>query len=249
MRYVWFILLALSLFTSNGFVGVFQQRLDSEQLIVVKTADFNAFQGQLRYYERDPATRRWVEQGTPFASTVGRKGLAWGAGLHKAPATLGPRKREGDGKSPAGIFPIGAAFGSRPVGEVGPLRVPYLQADSSTFCVDDPASPQYNRIVNTDTLKANWASAERMLIPDYEYGLVVEYNYPNRIGGPARPGDGSCIFIHLWRGRQIGTAGCTAMSARNLLPLLRWLDARKRPLLVQMPEREYARWRSMYELP
>ncbi len=220
------------------------EQFGTRQLVIVKTTDFTSVQGQLSLYEKDVSTNRWQQKGSSFPITVGRNGVAWGAGLHKPANTEGPRKREGDGKSPAGIFRIGMAFGSRQATDVGPLRVPYCQTNNNTFCVDDPASKHYNRIVSTDTVRANWTSAERMLIPDYDYGLVVEYNYPK-----ALPNDGSCIFIHLWRGRQIGTAGCTAMSEGNLLRLLRYLDADKRPLLVQMPEREYARWKRIYGLP
>lgn len=224
-------------------VDLFRQ-LGTRQLVVVKTANFETNQGQLLYYELDPATNRWLQKLPTFAVTVGQKGLAWGAGLHQPTGLGSPRKREGDGKSPAGIFRIGTAFGSRPVKAVGGLKVPYLQADKNTFCVDDPASAQYNQLVSTDTLKANWNSAERMLIPDYDYGFVVEYNYPK-----ARPGDGSCIFIHLWRNSETGTAGCTAMSESNLLQLFRLLDGGKKPLLVQMPGSEYEKARRMYGLP
>ena len=218
--------------------------LDSRQLVVVKTAGFNAIQGRLTYYELDSITNRWQQKGGSVPITVGRTGLAWGSGLVAVPVSVGPRKREGDGKSPAGVFRIGSAFGNRPAQQIVPLKVPYVQADSHTFCVDDPGSIHYNRIVNTDTLRATWISAEQMLIPDYAYGLVVEYNYVN-----PRPGDGSCIFIHLWQNSQTGTAGCTAMGETNILALLQWLDTGKNPLLVQLPEEEYAKMKKTYGLP
>lgn len=224
-------------------VDLFKQ-VGAQQLVVVKTANFETNQGQLSYFELDPATNRWQQKLPTFAVTVGRKGLAWGAGLHESTKLQGIRKREGDGKSPAGIFRIGTAFGSRPINAVGGLTMPYVQADKNTFCVDDPSSAQYNQLVSTDTLKASWNSSERMLIPDYDYGFVVEYNYPK-----ANPGDGSCIFIHLWRNSQTGTAGCTAMSETNLLHLFRMLDAGKKPLLVQIPEREYEQQKKKYGLP
>ena len=41
--------------------------------------------------------------------TIGRAGAAWGIGLH--PQQLGPRKKEGDGRSPAGVFRIGDTEG------------------------------------------------------------------------------------------------------------------------------------------
>src|SRR5437763_433597 len=63
------------------------------------------------------------------------------------------------------------------------------------------------------------------------------------------PGRGSCIFMHIWAGPEKGTAGCTAMEQPNLEELMRWLDAKKRPLLAQLPEAEYARLRAAWKLP
>jgi D-alanyl-D-alanine dipeptidase len=62
-------------------------------------------------------------------------------------------------------------------------------------------------------------------------------------------GRGSCIFLHIWAGPSKGTAGCTAMPQPRLETLLRWLDAKKRPLLVQLPEAVYARLRDAWRLP
>jgi hypothetical protein len=39
------------------------------------------------------------------------------------------------------------------------------------------------------------------------------------------------------------------MPADELLKVIRWLDQTKRPLLVQLPEREYRRVRELWGLP
>ena len=46
-----------------------------------------------------------------------------------------------------------------------------------------------------------------------------------------------------------GTAGCTAVSSAHLEQLLHWLDARKNPLIVQLPLPEYFLLRRFWELP
>jgi D-alanyl-D-alanine dipeptidase len=112
--------------------------------------------------------------------------------------------------------------------------------------VDDAASRYYNRIVERGRAGAvDWNSSERMRsVEGYRWGLVVAHN-----AAPPVAGRGSCIFLHIWAGPGKGTAGCTAMERGNLEALLRWLDARSGPLLVQLPEAEYARLRSAWRLP
>jgi L,D-peptidoglycan transpeptidase YkuD (ErfK/YbiS/YcfS/YnhG family) len=67
----------------------------------------------------------------------------------------------------------------------------------------------------------------------YEYGVWVLYN-----SNPVSAGNGSCIFIHVWRNEHSGTAGCTAMSKDNILKLIHWLDKKKSPVLLQVVEED-----------
>jgi L,D-peptidoglycan transpeptidase YkuD (ErfK/YbiS/YcfS/YnhG family) len=178
---------------------------------------------------------------------VGRTGLAWGDGLHPDPGIEGPRKREGDGKAPAGVYRLSSAFGYAPAAEAGWIRMPYVQSDASIECVDDSRSRHYNRLVDRDTVAAPyWTSHEEMRRADelYRLGVWVDHNTD-----PAVPGGGSCIFLHIWRSPGVPTVGCTAMDAGDLAALLRWLDPRARPVLVQAPRAEYGRLRSALSLP
>jgi L,D-peptidoglycan transpeptidase YkuD (ErfK/YbiS/YcfS/YnhG family) len=70
----------------------------------------------------------------------------------------------------------------------------------------------------------------------YEWGLLVGHNT-----SPIVPGNGSCIFIHVWGGPSVTTSGCTALDSADVVELLGWLDPSKAPLLVQMPEDDLAR--------
>ena len=130
--------------------------------------------------------------------------------------------------------------------EAGWVRLPYRPLAPTTECVDDAASRHYNRIVERGGDGAvDWNSSERMRsVEGYRWGLVVAHN-----AEPPAPGRGSCIFLHVWAGPGKGTAGCTAMERGSLESLLRWLDPRGRPLLVQLPEAEYARLLSALRLP
>ena len=64
-----------------------------------------------------------------------------------------------------------------------------------------------------------------------------------------RPGAGSCIFLHVWQDAAMPTAGCTAASLANMSEVCAWLDATANPLLVQLPQAEYIRYRQAWALP
>jgi D-alanyl-D-alanine dipeptidase len=218
----------------------------SRQLILVTTPGWDDVRGTLRRFERRGARGPWTQAGAGVAVVVGRSGLGWGVGLFDAGGAAGPVKREGDGRAPAGVFSLGPAFGFDGSDEAGWVGLPYRPLLPTTECVDDAASRHYNRIVERDKAGAvDWNSSERMRsVEGYRWGLVVAHN-----AAPPARGRGSCIFLHVWAGPDKGTAGCTAMEKGALEALLRWLDARSRPLLVQLPEAEYARLRSALRLP
>ena len=218
----------------------------SRQVLVVTTRDWDAVGGVLRRFERRSARGPWARVGADVPVVVGRTGLAWGVGLVETRGAEGPRKREGDGKAPAGVFRLGPAFGFADARAAAGLKLPYRPLTPSTECVDDSASHHYNLVVERDALKAaDWNSSERMReVEGYSWGLVVAHN-----AAPPAPGLGSCIFLHVWAGPEKGTAGCTAMERPNLETLLGWLDPVKRPLLVQLTEAEYARLRVRWRLP
>lgn len=220
--------------------------LRSRQLLVVTTRGWDDVPGTLRRFERKGLKGAWAQVGTDVPVAVGRNGLGWGAGLVETSGAAGPRKKEGDGKAPAGLFSLGTAFGFAPREEASWLRVPYMPLTPAVECVDDTASRSYNLIVLRDAAGgADWNSSERMRsVEGYRWGLVVRHN-----AAPPVAGRGSCIFLHIWAGAGRGTAGCTAMEEANLTELLRWLDPKQSPLLVQLPEAEYARLRAAWRLP
>ena len=133
-------------------------KFGSKQILVVKTANVDVIQGSLRVYEWDEKVEKWQPLTDDIAIVVGGKGLAWGAGLQDPSFNQPPLKKESDKKSPAGIFYLSTLFGYAPQKTLGSLKMPYFQADSSIFCVDDGRSKYYNRIVDADTLKKDWQS-------------------------------------------------------------------------------------------
>ncbi len=220
------------------------------QMIVVTTPDWSTVAGQLQRYQRTRPGKHWKAVGAPVTIVVGKTGMGWGAGLVPTgnPAIRSPKdplKREGDGKSPAGVFRLIAAFGysSQPLQS---LKLPYTPLTPTVECVDDLTSRYYNRIVDRATVTPDWNSSERMASEGeaYLWGAVIDHN-----ADPIVPGVGSCVFMHIWAGPGQGTAGCTAMPQQQLEPILTWLDPAASPILVQLPQAQYKKLRKPWHLP
>lgn len=236
-------LLILSLAVSAGAQGL-TFTAQPTQMILVLTKDWTAVDARLQRFEA--GEKGWRPVGPVVRAVVGRHGLGWGLGLHPMPQS-GPQKREGDGCSCAGVFALRYAFGYEAPEKMTGVKIPYVQCTTNLECVDDTNSAFYNQVIKRSSVpKPDWHSSEHMLMTNGQYrlGIVVEHNT-----SPAIPGDGSCIFMHIWLGPGIGTSGCTAMSPGDIETLVGWIDARANPVLVQLPESEYARLKAAWKLP
>ena len=217
----------------------------SRQIIVVTTPDWTSTTGTLRRFERYSASGPWVAVGGPTAVVVGRTGVALGLGFESLDRA-GPAKHEGDGKAPAGVFPLDTAFGFAPRDSVRNIRLPYTQLMPGSDCVDDTTSAHYNTVVDKQHAgSVDWSSAEHMReIWQYQIGVIVGYNAPR----PTR-GRGSCIFLHIWNGPSSSTAGCTAFDVNELRRVVEWLDPTRNPMLVQFPRSLYETVSARWKLP
>jgi D-alanyl-D-alanine dipeptidase len=229
----------------------------STQMIVVTTSDWNAVQGRLQRYERSDPHETWRRVGEPISIVVGKNGMGWGIGVIATDdpgvrRASDPVKKEGDGRSPAGVFALGTAFGDASEPLPG-SKMPYLNLTPQIECVDDTGSKYYNRIVDRSTVAPDWNSSEHMrsVGEAYRWGIVVGQNgdVTQLNAKPPIPGRGSCVFLHIWGSPSRGTAGCTAMSQNELETLLTWLGPTRKPLLVQVPAPEYARLVDLWGLP
>lgn len=216
------------------------------QLVVVTSAGWDSSEGQLQAFARTEAG--WRAHGDAFPVSLGRSGSAWGIGLHAAQAQ-GPQKREGDGRSPAGVFALGSAFGYAAHADTRMHWEPMLE---TSYCMDVADSPYYNRIVDAARVgnDAVEGSTEPMRLDlhnngdvRYQQGLVIEHN-PRNVAG-----QGSCIFAHLWRTPGEATAGCTAMPAAHMQALLAWLQPAAKPRFVLLPRAQYQQLQATWQLP
>ncbi|CAN5601320.1 L,D-transpeptidase family protein [soil metagenome] len=216
---------------------------ESLQAVFVRTPDWSATAGTAQIFERSGPRDSWKAVGDQFSVVVGRNGLGWA--IESAPEKATAFKKEGDGKAPAGMFLLTYAFGVSEKPEQ--LTFGYQKLERHTECVDDPASSHYNKIV--DRMKVgnfDWKSSEKMLEVGAEYslGVFVAYNT-----FPVRSGNGSCIFLHVWKDPATPTSGCTAMDRRDLERIVSRLNPAKNPYLVQLPAAEYKKYRKSWNLP
>ncbi|MEM9932942.1 MAG: hypothetical protein AAF824_04985 [Bacteroidota bacterium] len=213
-----------------------QQLEEVQQLIVVTTEGWNTLQAVLSLYEGYEGA--WTKVGESIPAVVGTAGLAWGRGENQQrfQELEGPVKKEGDKRSPAGVFDLPLAFGYAEKASADFVDIEYVHVSSYIQCIEDISSAYYNQIVPDSLPDADWDSSDRMLRKDdlYEWGVLVGHNYPR-----PTPGGGSCIFLHVWRDAEHGTLGCTAMDKSFLKDLLTWLSPDRYPQLVQMPAEYY----------
>ncbi|MDZ7871013.1 MAG: hypothetical protein U5L02_17745 [Rheinheimera sp.] len=220
------------------------------QLVVVVSDTWEASSGQLYQFSR-VAGQPWQSTGQSSQVDLGRNGTAWGLGLH--PVQNGPQKQEGDGKAPAGLFRLSAAFGALPTLAT---QMPYQQMSRFDYCIDVPTSPLYNQTLDIRQYRPEWTAGSsepmrRDLItkPDavYEQGLFIDHNVSS--GEARQTGAGSCIFMHLKSPDGRKTAGCTALAPDHLTALLQWLKPQAEPLYLLLPASEYQRLQQDWLLP
>jgi len=201
---------ALSGFIADVLKGNEKTISASKQLIIVIAEGYDMIPSETTVLQK--TDKGWTVVFSGIQSTLGKKGFA-------KPS----EKKEGDWKTPSGIFRLGLVFGYAPKMET---MMPYRQATENDFWVDDTDSPQYNTWVNG---APDAKSFEKMKRKDhlYKMGFVVEYNTD-----PIVKGDGSAIFFHIWRKPGSFTAGCVAMAEEDIAKIIRFLDPKANPMVI-----------------
>jgi L,D-peptidoglycan transpeptidase YkuD (ErfK/YbiS/YcfS/YnhG family) len=136
------------------------------------------------------------------------------AALGKGGVTAASAKREGDGKSPLGIWPIRYVYYRLDRLAKPETALPVIALSPDDGWCDDPASPDYNRHVKLPFA----GSHEKLWRDDHVYDLIVVLGHND---DPIVPGAGSAIFMHLARDGYPGTEGCVALAQDELLDFLK----------------------------
>lgn len=246
-------LFALVLFAVPA--SAFEIHPNTKQVLVGIASDWNSSYVTLTLYERKEKTgllgkkktSEWTAVAGPWKGRLGHSGLVWGRGLHPVPA--GARtKREGDGRSPAGAFLFGEAYGYRNAEKV-PSSQKYTQITTRDMWYEDVNSPKYNtheKLPHEPRTTAEKKAQMKQGDHAHSLKLFIKHNAkPNIVAGA-----GSSIFFHIWRrGGAAATAGCTTMPEDKLRSLIARIDPSLSPVYVLLPQAEYEKYRGPWKLP
>jgi L,D-peptidoglycan transpeptidase YkuD (ErfK/YbiS/YcfS/YnhG family) len=177
------------------------------RLVLVRAETMDQEQAKLDLFVRTKPGQAWRRMGASREVVIGRAGMGWGYTFRDRGRKGEAVKREGDRRTPAGFFLIGASFGFAASERPGHV---VLERDE-TVCVDDPGSPHYNTVRARAEIGQGVSGENMRNYAVYRHGLFVDY--PTSREEKA----GSCIFLHLTSAARRGTLGCIAMNEMTLL--------------------------------
>ena len=125
-------------------------------------------------------------------------------------------KKEGDLKTPRGIFSLGSLFYRKDKIPKLSTKLKKKPIKKNMGWCNDINSKLYNKLINTN-LKV---SHEKMFRNDSKYDLVIPINYNTK---KTIRDKGSAIFIHLTNNYK-KTQGCIALKKKDLLILLKLIN-------------------------
>jgi L,D-peptidoglycan transpeptidase YkuD (ErfK/YbiS/YcfS/YnhG family) len=186
--------------------------LVSQQLITVASPTPRSTYASARIWTRVDGC--WIAAGGPYTARVGRNGIR-------------ADKREGDGATPAGTFPIGRTmYGNSPNPGV---RFRYVRLHCGDWWVEDTRSRAYNTF---QRVGCGRRPRFKVTTPDmstspraYAHLAVIDYNV-----NPVVPGRGSGFFLHVQIGKP--TSGCISLRRETLIYVLRWLRPSAAPYVA-----------------
>ena len=130
-------------------------------------------------------------------------------------------KREGDKKTPKGIFDIENLYYRKDRIDRPDTKLKCIQIKKSMgWCNDNNYPKMYNKLIKSP----NEAKHEKLFRTDNKYDLLIpiKYNFNNPI-----PGLGSCIFLHLTNNYK-PTAGCIALKRNDFFIMLKLLNKKSK---------------------
>tara|TARA_B100000575_G_scaffold270927_1_gene251815 strand:+ start:13 stop:507 length:495 start_codon:yes stop_codon:yes gene_type:complete len=123
-------------------------------------------------------------------------------------------KREGDNKTPKGIFEIeNLYFRKNRIKKPSTLLKCIEIKKNMGWCNDVSFPKKYNKLLKIDKKIKH----EKLKRKDHKYNLLIpiKFNFKKPITGK-----GSCIFIHLTKNYK-PTAGCIALKEKDFLIMLK----------------------------
>ena len=184
--------------------GLNINEINSTQLIFFVSEGTSA---KVYFFETD-ANGRWTRLFDVVNGFVGEGGVA---------DVVGPA----DNTTPKGNFNVEFAFGTN--ADPG-TKLPYTTIYYGLRWVTDPASINYNRMVDAET-EIDYTDCQELYeyTRSYPYAVVLDYNR-----NPVNPALGCARFMHVADGPTYGGVG---MSENALRTIMQWLDPESHPMV------------------
>jgi L,D-peptidoglycan transpeptidase YkuD (ErfK/YbiS/YcfS/YnhG family) len=186
------------------------------RLIIVSVPTMDTTKATMRTFARRSPAASWMPESTPEPAVVGASGIAWGHPFVSYAKRGEAIKHEGDKRTPAGLYRLGAPFGFAKSDRPGYLQL----VPGAHYCVHDMRSAHYGRIVTKAKAGEKTGGEDMAAFPLYKRGIVIDY------APRAHAKAGSCIFLHVWGGEGVGTAGCVALPEARVAQLQDWTRGR-----------------------
>lgn len=188
-------------------VGYLKAAQYSDNIMIVSANTKSNTGVTVSYYKKTGET--WIESFN-VAGTVGSKGIG--------------KTKEGDGKTPIGIYSITKLFGlnSNPG-----TKLSYHQLTGSEYWCGDKFYNQWVDEKYTDHSGCNKKIDEHLASYPVVYDYVAALNYnPGNIYGA-----GSAIFVHCQRRPGALTGGCVAIPKAQMIEFMRSINTSTRVII------------------
>ncbi len=177
---------------SPDWVGKLDAAEGAEQLLIVAAFSEDATDAWVSLHQKQSDGSWHMIMTSP--GFIGKNGLG--------------KTREGDGKTPVGVFRFNRAFG---IADDPGCAIPYVKVDNDSYWSGDPREGyRYNELVSLKELPGlDLDSGDSEHIVDYpyhyQYCLNISYNEEGT------PGLGSAIFLHCLAPAKPFTGGCVSI--------------------------------------
>ena len=190
---------------SPDWIGALDAAKDTDQMLVVAAFNEEATDAWISLHEKQDDGSWHMVMTTP--GFIGKNGLG--------------KTREGDAKTPTGVFRFNRAFG---IADDPGCAISYVKVDNDTYWSGDPREGyHYNELVNLKDLPGldvESGDSEHIIdyIYHYQYCLNISYNEEGI------PGDGSAIFLHCFGPAKPFTGGCVAIPEDHMKFVMQQVD-------------------------
>lgn len=188
---------------SPDWIGNLETAKETSQMLIVAAFSPEATDAWVSLHEKKPDGTWHMVMTTP--GFIGKNGTG--------------KTKEGDSKTPIGVFHFNRAFG---IADDPGCAIPYVKVDQDSYWSGDVREGHhYNELVSLKDLPdLDTASSEHIIdyIYHYQYCLNISYNEE------CIPNLGSAIFLHCLGPAKPFTGGCIAIPEDHMKYVMQHVD-------------------------